>query len=219
MTNSSDVDVSNLSLSMLNVKRISTIENPVTPTEELMSLWYDQTRRQALRRHPWNFAGTRIILAPDSEDPLFGYSAQFTLPSDYIRIMYLNESVIQFDSPVSSNRYTVEGGKIKIGGLLGADPTQLQLIYVKDFTSVPQMDPLFIDYFSTLLAQNVSYKLTQQNSAVERVNALMEQAEERARSMDGQENPPRRIERSRNRRARRNIGTVTNLDGTIVFDN
>lgn len=218
MATTSDVDVCNLALDLLNVGQITSIETPKNTTEETCARWYDQTRRSALRRHPWNFAGKRTILAPDATDPPFGYSAQFTLPTDYIRIMYLNESVIQFDNPIPSHRYTVEDGKILIGSIIGQDPTQVQLIYVSNFTNVPQMDPSFIDYLSTLLAQNLSYKFTQQNSAVERVNALMEQAEARARAMDGQENPPRRIERSRNRRARRQVGSVRNFDGTIVFD-
>ncbi len=218
MATTSEVDLCNLALDLLNVGQITSIEKPATVTEELCSRWYDQTRKEALRRHPWNFAGKRAILAPDSTDPLFGFSSQFPLPTDYIRIMYLNESVTQFDNPIPSNRYTIEDGKILIGNILGADTTQIQLIYVSDFTNVPQMDAGFISYFYTLLAQNMSYKLTQQNSAVERVNALMDQAEGRARAMDGQENPPRRIERSRNRRARRQVGSVRNFDGTIVFD-
>lgn len=218
MATTSDVDVCNLALDLLNVAQITSIETPTTSTEELCSRWYDQTRREALRRHAWNFAGKRVILAPDATDPIFGYSAQFTLPTDYIRIMYLNESVIQFDNPIPPSRFTVEDGRILIGDILGTDPAQVQLIYVSDFKAVPQMDPSFISYFSALLAQNMSYKLTQQNSAVERVNALMERAEDRARAMDGQENPPKRIERSRNRRARRQVGSVKNFDGTIVFD-
>lgn len=218
MTVSSDVDISNLALDLLNVKPIGSIETPTNPTEEMMSRWFDQTRRTALRRHPWNFAGKRVILAPDATDPIFGWDKQFTLPTDYIRVMHLNESVATLDTPIPQSLYTVEGGKILIGNLSTQDTTQLRLVYVSDFTNVPQMDPFFIDYFSTLLAQNVSYKVTQQNSAVERVNALMKEAEQKARAMDGQENPPKRVQRSRNRAARRNVSGVRNFDGTIVFE-
>ncbi len=218
MTVSSEVDIANLSLDLNNVDPIGSIETPEDPTEELMSRWYTQTRRLALRRHPWNFAGKRIILAPDATDPLFGWSKQFTLPADYIRVMHLNESVLVLDTPIPQKLYTVEGGKIKIGGITSQDTTQLNLVYVSNFTNVPQMDPAFIDYFAALLAQKTAFKLTQSNSAVERANALMKEAEGVARAMDGQENPPKRVERSRNRAARRNVGSVRNFDGTIVFD-
>lgn len=215
---SSDVDLCNLSLDLLNVAPISDIQVPATPTEELCQRWYDQTRREALRRHPWNFAGKRAILAADATAPLFGFSSAFVLPSDYIRIMYLNESVINLDSPVPPRDFTVENDRILIGTIRGITATQVQLIYVSDFTNVPKMDPSFISYFVNLLSQKLAYKVTQKNSAVERANALMDASEKRARAMDGQENPPKRIERSRNRRARRNLGGVRNFDGTIVFD-
>ena len=218
MTVSSEVDIANLALDLNNVAPIGSIETPTNPTEELMQRWYDHVRRLALRRHPWNFAGERVILAPDATDPVFGWDKQFTLPADYIRIMHLNESVQTLDTPIPTSLYNVEGGKIQIGSLSTQDTTQLRLVYVSDFTNVPQMDPAFVDYFSTLLAQQTSFKVTQQNSAVERTNALMKEAEDRARSMDGQENPPKRIERSRNRAARRNVSGFRNFDGIIVFD-
>lgn len=218
MTVSSEVDICNLSLDLLNQKPITTIETPTTSTEETCARWYDQTRRQALRRHPWNFASKRIILAASSTDPVFGWSKAFDLPDGYIRLMHVNESVIIRDNPVPQSFYTVEGGQILIGdGLNTTSSGQLRLVYVSNFTNVPQMDPSFIDYLSVLLAKNLAYKFTQSNSTVERTDALMEKAEAVARSMNGQENPPKRIERSRTRASRRNSGSVRNLDGIIVF--
>ncbi len=217
MTISSEVDICNLSADLLNTKPITSIAPPETSTEEAFSRWYDQTRRQALRRHPWNFATKRVVLAADSIAPAFGWSASFTLPTDFIRMGHINQSVIVSDNPVPSSLYTIEGGKVLIGNLSGTDTTQLRLVYVSDFTNVPQMDPAFINYFSILLAKNVSYKFTQSNSTIQRVDALMKEAEATARSIDGQDNPPKRVERSRNRQARRTSGAVSNLDGTIVF--
>ena len=132
--------------------------------------------------------------------------------------MYLNESVQTLDTPIPQSLYKVEDGRILIGSISTQDTTQLRLVYVSDFTNVPQMDPSFIDYFVALLSQKTAFKLTQSNSAVERANALMKEAEQVARAMDGQENPPKRIQRSRNRAARRNVSGVRNFDGTIVFD-
>ena len=79
------------------------------------------------------------------------------------------------------------------------------------------MDPSFIDYFSALLAKNVAYKLTQSNTAVQRISAILETSATEARTLNGQDNPPKRVERSRNRRFRRSGSKVTNLDGTVVF--
>lgn len=218
MTVSSDVDICNLTLDLLDQAPISDIETPVTSTEEIFSRWYDQTRKQALRRHPWNFAAKRAIFAPNATAPVFGWSKAFDLPADYIRIMHINESVIVHDSPIPQSLYTVEGGQILIGDILNATSAdELRLVYVSDFTNVPRMDASFIDYLHKLLALNVAYKITQSNSTVQRMAELVKDAESVARSMSGQENPPIRVERSSTRRARRNTGGVQNLDGIMSF--
>lgn len=219
MTVSSDVDVCNLALDLLNVSdQVTSIDTPTSSTEETCARWYDHTRRIALRRHPWNFARTRIVLAPNATTPLFGWLSAFDLPSDYIRLTHINEFAIDHDNPVPSSLYTVENNQILIGGLLGgSESDELRLVYVRDFKTVTQMDPNFIDYFSSLLAQKMAYKITQSNSTVERTNAIFKDAESVARTLNGQENPPKRVERSRNRGVRRSGARVTNLDGTVVF--
>lgn len=218
MTVSSEVDICNLALDHLNTKAISSIDPPNTSLEELCARWYDQTRRWCLRRYPWNFATKRVILAPDATDPPFGWSKAFTLPADFIRLKYLNESDLVRDNPIPTARFSLEEGKILVGegsGLSSLD--QLRVVYIADFETVSQMDSTFIDFFAVALAQNMSYKLSQSNSNVERLNALMEKSQAAARAMNGQDNPPRRIERSRSRRARRSRSGVRNFDGTIVF--
>lgn len=219
MTVSSSVDICNLALDHLNVKPITSIETPENSLEELCARWYDQTRRQALRRYPWNFATARTILAPDATDPLFGWTKQFTLPTDFIRLKYINESVLVRDNPLPYESYSLEGNKILIGEGSGISNTdQLRLVYIKDFETVTLMEPTFIDFLAVLLAQNMAYKLSQSNSNVERLNALMEKSQNAARAMNGQDNPPKRVERSRHRRARRGGSGVKNYDGIIVFD-
>ena len=103
-----------MALDHLNVKPIVSIETPSNSTEELCARWYDQSRREALRRYPWNFAAKRIILAPDATDPVFGYSKQFTLPADFIRMKYINQSVLVRDNPIPASSYTIEDNKILI---------------------------------------------------------------------------------------------------------
>lgn len=214
----SAVDICNLALDFLERAPITSIETPSNATEELMARWYDTTRKQALRKHPWNFATKRIQLAPNATAPNFGYSKQFTLPSDYIRIKYPATSVVVGDSPLPASAYSVEGNSILIGEASTEDTNILNLVYVSDFETVTKMDANFVMFFAALLASNVAYKVTQSNQTVQRMQQLVDKYEAEARSMDGQENPPRRIERSRNRSTRRNTGRVRNYDGYTVFD-
>lgn len=218
MAINSPVDICNLALSLLNVAPITSIDDPTTANEEICSLWYDQVRRESLRRHTWNFAVKRVILAPDSTAPVFGYQNAFNLPSDYIRIMHINAYDGYNDAPIQGSHYTIENNKVKMGQYTSDSGQQLRLVYVADFETVSQMDPSFISYFSTMLGQKLAYAITQSNSAVQRMDALMKDAESVARAIDGQENPPKRIERSASRSARRNRGSVRNYDGTMVWD-
>jgi len=218
MATTSPVDICNLALSLLNVSPIVSIDTPENQTAELCALWYDQVRREALRRHPWNFAIKRAVLAANATAPAFGYQSAFDLPSDYIRLTQLNETDGYNDMAVKPDRYRIEDNQVLIGQYSTSSGTSLRLVYVSDFTSVAKMDASFIDYFVTLLGQKFAYSITQSNSTVERLDALMEKAESRARSMDGQENPPRRIQRSNARRARRNVSGYRNYDGFVVFD-
>lgn len=55
--------------------------------------YYDQARDLALKSHPWNEAKKRAIIAQDDDDPIFGYDRQYTLPSDSLRVLSVNDSL------------------------------------------------------------------------------------------------------------------------------
>jgi len=192
---SSKVDICNLALDLLQVDDpVTDIDNPSTKTEELCSRWYDNTRREALRAHSWNFAIKRAQLAQDSTSPAFGYSAAFNLPADYIRLMYVTLNDVNAEQILDPQSYSVEDGQILIGGIRSVTPDALNIVYTYDADNVPRFDPLFTAYFYTLLAQNMAYSASQSNTNIQRINGLMDQIESKAKAMDGQESPPRRRE-------------------------
>lgn len=215
---SSAVDICNLSCDLLQIDPITSIATPETAQEELFARWYDHARKEALRRHSWNFAIKRTVLAKSSDAPPFGYSAAYELPSDYIRLMYISSSNINQDYPIPSRDFAVEGGRILAGNLLSENSDSLSLVYVSDYENVPNMDALFIEYLAISLAQKVAYTVTQSNTNIDRLTQLMEAAEAKARAMDGQESPPLRVERSRAISSRRRGSTRYNRVGVTIFD-
>jgi hypothetical protein len=58
----------------------------------LCQRFYDQARDIALKSHPWNEAKVRSIVVQDQYGPLFGYDKQYSLPSDYLRMLAVNDS-------------------------------------------------------------------------------------------------------------------------------
>lgn len=204
MSINSNTDICNLALDLLSAGTVQDIENPTSATEELLARWYGQSRRKVLREHPWNFAIKRQILSPSSTAPAFGYSKAFPVPSDFIRIVYVaTDLVSDGDVVLSPENYQVEGNNLLISNTFG-DASQLKLVYVSDFKTVSQFDPMFIDLLAYEIAISIAYKVTESNTNIQRVTELHKQRAALAKAIDGQERPPVRVERSRSKHVRRN---------------
>lgn len=190
----SATEVCNLSLDLLSSETIENIVDPSNPTEDILFRWYDKTRVMVLRQHPWNFAIKRAVLAKNSDSPAFGYDYSYALPSDCIRILgaYTSEGVV-----VDPRSYEVEGRNILYSG------DGVYLRYIKDYTDVPTMDALFIDWLVAEIALGIAYKQTGSNTDIERLMKIRDNARNVAVAIDGQESPPKRVERSRMKRSRR----------------
>jgi hypothetical protein len=76
-------------------------------------------------------------------------------------------------------------------------PSTLYLRYIYDFVNVAAMDSLFIKFFALGMAIDLSPKFSMAATAVDRLMKVFEEAESEARSVNGQDNPPKRIQQSR----------------------
>lgn len=195
----SEVDICNLALDQIKGGTIVSLESPETNTEALCARWYHQTRREVLRKAPWNFAIKRIILARNSASPIFQYADAYDLPADHIRILTINEQdAVDVDYEIEDNQILLDNS----GG-------PLYIRYIFDQQTVTKFDALFTRLFYLELAMkmaiNISGKQTFKNGlAAEIALALTE-----ASAIDGQERPPKRKEQSKLLRARR-MGSFSN---------
>ena len=210
----SKTDICNLSQDLLSGETVLDIDNPETAVESLLARWYDQCRKQCLREHPWKFAAKRQILAKSSTDPDFGYTAAFPLPNDFIRLLTIESS----DSGVQilPEDYQIESHLGSKAILMSTDATSLRLRYVYDIEDVTKFDSMFISYLALTIALATAYKITESTGSVERISSLQKQQGRMARAISGQERPPTRIERSRNRQARR--GGSDRITHRILFN-
>ena len=209
MAITSQTDICNLALDLLSAGTVNDTETPTTATESLLNRWYDQSRRKVLREHPWNFAIKRQELAASATAPAFGYSAAFPVPADFVRLLRLDSSDGQ---SLGHTEYEVENGSI----LINTDATSLRLIYIYDITDVTKFDPMFVDLLAYEVALSVAFKVTESNTAIQRVAELQKSRGAMARAIDGQERPPHRREVSRNRSAR-TYGRNSNATNRIIF--
>lgn len=126
------------------------------------SVAYDSNRRDELRRHTWNFAVKRVVLAPDTTAPAFDFTYAFTLPSDCLRVLR---------PPTANLDWKIEGRKI-----LTNDGSTLNLRYISDVEDASQWDSSFYNVLAVAIAYDICDKLTQSN--VKRQTLAQEYKEE-----------------------------------------
>ncbi len=206
----SAVEICNLALDYLKEAPISSIETPQTDTETMLSRWYDHTRKAVLRKHPWNFAIKRAGLARLTSTPAFGYSFQYDLPSDFVRLLSIGTG-----GEIRS--YELESNKILVNdnGYNASSSTVLNIRYIYNFTNVSKMDPLFVDVFAIELAMRISYQLTGSDTKIQTLVQMLRDIVPETYSIDGQERPPKKRNRSRLLNARRSMGSSVASPYTI----
>ncbi len=89
---------------------------------QLCVRYFDQARDITLRAHPWNEAKKRIIIAQDSDDAVFGYDRQYTVPTDCLRVLSVNDVVGADPRNRSAGIYAWEVENAKILANAGEAP-------------------------------------------------------------------------------------------------
>ena len=184
------VDICNEAMDLLGAATITSLtEN--SKEARLCNRRFETVRDQVLRSHPWNIAITRKQLAQDSEAPAFGFTYQYTLPTNPYCLRVLSFWNANVDSDVSAYdsqvMYKIEGRKI-----LSNEGT-CRIVYVGRVTDTEQYDSSLRHAVATKLAAETAYAITGSNSIGQQMYQLYERALQEARSMDAQEGYPEKI--------------------------
>jgi len=185
------VDICNEAMDLLGAATITALtEN--SKEARLCNRRFDTVRDQVLRSHPWNCAINRATLAKDSDAPAFGFTNQFTLPTDpyCLRVLSfwnstVNNEIAAYDSNVM---YKIEGRKI-----LSNEGT-CKIVYIFRQTDTEQYDSLLSSTIAHKLAAETAYAITGSNGVSQAMFALYEQQVRLARSMDAMEGYPDQIQ-------------------------
>jgi hypothetical protein len=181
------VDLCNRALDLLGAANITALtEN--SKEARLCNGNFDDVRDAVLRSHPWNVAITRKNLAADSATPAFGFSFQFTLPTDPFCLRVLsfwnsnvNNEVAAYDSNVM---FKIEGRKI-----LSNEDT-CNIIYIGRVTDTEQYDSLLNKAISARLAAEIAYNITGSNSVASNMLTIYEARLKEAKGVDSMEGYP-----------------------------
>ena len=181
------VDLCNRALDLLGAANITSLtEN--SKEARLCNGNFDDVRDAVLRSHPWNVGITRKALPKDSETPAFGFSFQFSLPTDPFCLRVLsfwnsnvNNDVAAYDSNVM---FKIEGRKV-----LSNEDT-CNIIYIGRITDTEQYDSLLNKAISARFHAEIAYNITGSNSIASNMIALYEARLKEAKGVDSMEGFP-----------------------------
>jgi len=173
----STVDIANYALNSLGASNITALDENSKPAR-IVNQRYEAVRDSVFRSHPWNCLQKRTSLAKDATAPAWGFTAQFTLPADCLRLLY----IIDYDS-----NYKVEGRKIL------SNTSTMKILYISRVEDPNQYDELLRETLSAALAADIAYGITSSNPVSEKMNTLFQDKLRDARFVDateGQNNAP-----------------------------
>ncbi len=198
---SAPIDICRLALDLLKQNSVITsITNPTTTDEVICARWYDATRRALLRKHFWVFARTRKVIPRNATAPACGYADAYNLPPEYLRLQFIGN-----DTENSYKRkYEINGSQLLLNN---SEAASLNIGYIQDITIVSKFDALFVVLLAAELAVNMAYAFTAKNTVIERLSIILETLRAEAKSVNGQDRPPKRIQSSKFINARKRVYT------------
>jgi len=176
----SEVDIINSALNMIGGANIIARTEDSKPAR-ITNQRYDYIRDAVLRAHPWNCAISRVEIAADADSPAFGFTNQFTLPTDPYCLRVLRLEYLDVD-------FRVEGRKIH------CDEDTVKVIYIARVTDPNEYDQLLIEAIAARLAADCSYALVQSSTLTGTMYQLYESKLSEARFIDATEGTPGALE-------------------------
>tara|TARA_R100000655_G_scaffold66455_1_gene104950 strand:+ start:493 stop:1089 length:597 start_codon:yes stop_codon:yes gene_type:complete len=184
------VDICNEAMDLLGAATITALtEN--SKEARLCNRRFETVRDSVLRAHPWNIAITRAALPKDSDAPAFGFTSQFTLPTDPFCLRVLSFFNSNVDSEIAAYdtqvMFKVEGRKIL------SDEDTCQIVYIARVEDTELFDSLLSSSIAHKLASETAYAITGSTSVAQGMQQLYELRLREARSIDAMEGMPDKI--------------------------
>lgn len=189
----SQTAICNRALTKLGHTRILSIADDVKAARELNSMW-EHVLDAELRRNVWNFAVARTSLAALGAAPAWGFTYQYQLPSDCIRLLQVGEYyVIPGLSDYRSMPelpYQVESSSDGTKVIVTDYTAPLKIRYVKRVEDTQQFDALFVEALASRLAYECCEAITQSSTKKGEAWEDYKVALREAKLADAIENPP-----------------------------
>ena len=165
------VDICNGALNQLGASTILTLTED-SKNARLCNARYTQVRDSVFRSHPWNCLQKRVQLAADTDTPAWGFTKQYTLPADCLRVL----TILDYDAD-----YKIEGRKIL------TDNSTMKILYISRVEDPNEYDELLRETLSASLAADIAYAVTSSNPTATNMFNLFQSKLKEARFVDSTE--------------------------------
>ena len=174
------VDIANFALGLCAEGTISSLTDS-TQQARLCNLHLTQTMVEVLREGRWKSARKQAVLVATTA-PTFGWAYAYTLPTDYVRMVYFNDT--------DFSALTDEDFEIQSGVLL-TDEATVSITYVANPTllsgDVGKLDPLLVRAIYTALAAKLAWHLQQNRTLSDALRNDAEIALRKAKAADSRD--------------------------------
>lgn len=160
MSMNSKGDIINLALILSGI-RPSTGPSEQTKSTQFANARYEGARDFVLSRGNWNSATKRVALTKLSTTPAWGFSSEFQLPADFMRLL-VPENLNQ--------RFRIEAGKTLV-----CDTDTFNITYIFKLIVVQEMDELLKNAIAYKLAADTVLATKAELNQAQLLNAQFEQ--------------------------------------------
>lgn len=160
----SDNDIYNGALFIVGERAILDVEGSTSKPAILLKRLYPILRDEVLAEHPWRFAAKRAALAPSGTSPEWGFTYLFTYPSDWIRLIKVQDS---------ASHKTAEGGIL-------ANDNPLYIEYVYRCKIAAMYSPEFCGLLKLRIAKEICIPLTNDKELLDRISSDYEKSRRKA---------------------------------------
>lgn len=147
----SETEVANLALGHVGAPAIMDIDDRDNKSAREVTRVFDESARAVGAMANWNCLRTRAVAAQLSTGPIFGWQFQYQLPSDYLKLVSIND----LDADVFDDYWDVEQLRL----LTDADAANIR--YVAHIKDVRKWSPGYTDCVALYMAQRFSTAIRQ----------------------------------------------------------
>ena len=138
---------------------------------DVCNVRFTPVKNAVIRSHPWNCAVVRVALTKTSNTPAFGFSHEFPLPRNLLRLIQLSKLDIE---------HRVEKDKIL------CDESDIDIIYVAD-VATDSWDALLTEAVTAALAADICYAIVGSTTLADYYRDIYQEKLKEARFVDATE--------------------------------